>query len=99
MDGSLVREHITEELLLKLQQARYPHVPLMSRIEARIRTRDELERYVEILVAKFQATEFRSETLLDRIDRMTALLEHLGERQAANVRVEPVSSVRARSAS
>jgi hypothetical protein len=44
----------------------------MNRIEARIKTRDELERYVEVLVAKLEDTDFRSETMLDRIDRMLA---------------------------
>jgi RNA binding exosome subunit len=82
MDTSLVHEHITDELLKKLEQSRFLHVQLMNRIEARIKTRDELERYVEILVAKLEETGFRSETMLDRIDRMVGLLERLDKRSA-----------------
>jgi RNA binding exosome subunit len=82
MDASLVHEHITEELLRKLEQSRFYHVSLMDRIEARIKTRDELERYVEILVAKLEESEFRSETILDRIDRMVGLLERLDKGSA-----------------
>jgi RNA binding exosome subunit len=82
MDASLVREHITEELLQELEQSRFLHVALMNRIEARIKTRAELERYVEILVAKLEETRFRSETMIDRIDRMVGLLERLDKRSA-----------------
>jgi hypothetical protein len=75
MDATVVREQITEQLLQKLEASRFVHVGLMNRIEGRIKTRDELERYVEVLVAKLEDTDFRSETMLDRIDRMLGLLQ------------------------
>jgi RNA binding exosome subunit len=82
MDGTLVRERITDELLQKLEQSRFLHVGLMTRIERRIETRDELERYLKILVAKLEETGYRSETLIDRIDGVTGLLERLDKQQA-----------------
>jgi RNA binding exosome subunit len=82
MDATVAREHITEEPLQKLEQMRYPHVGLMTRIEGRLKTREELERYVKILMAKVKETEYRSETMLDRIDGITGLLERLDKRQA-----------------
>jgi hypothetical protein len=81
MDATVVREQITEQLLQKLEESRFIHVGLMERIEARLRTRDELERYLEVLVAKLEETGFRSETMLDRIDRMLGLLERFDNRR------------------
>jgi hypothetical protein len=56
-------------------------VGLVNRIEARLRTRDELERYVRVLVAKLEETDFRSETMLDRIDRQLDLLQRFDNRR------------------
>ena len=81
MDATVVREQITEQLLQKLEESRFLHVGLMNRIEARLRTRDELERYIGVLVAKLEETEFRSETMLDRIDRLLALLQRFDARR------------------
>ena len=75
MDTTVVRGQITEQLLKKLEGSRFLHVGLMDRIEGRLRTRDEFERYIEVLVAKLEETDFRSETMLDRIDRLLGLLE------------------------
>jgi hypothetical protein len=81
MDATAVREQITEQLLQKLEESRFLHVGLMNRIEARLRTRDELERYIRILVAKLEETDFRSETMLDRIDRLLGLLQRFDDRR------------------
>jgi hypothetical protein len=81
MDAIVVREQITEQLLQKLEESRFLHVGLMNRIESRLRTRDELERYIRVLVAKLEETDFRSETMLDRIDRLLGLLQRFDDRQ------------------
>ena len=81
MDATVVREQITEQLLQKLEESRFLHVGLMNRIEARLRTRDELERYIGVLVAKLEETDFRSETMLDRIDRLLGLLQRFDTRR------------------
>jgi hypothetical protein len=75
MDATVVREQITEQLLQRLEASRFLHVGLMNRIESRLRTRDELERYIRVLVAKLEETDFRSETMVDRIDRLLGLLQ------------------------
>jgi hypothetical protein len=82
MEATVVHEQITEHLLEKLEQSRWLNVQLMNRIEGRLKTRAELERYVTILVDRLEQTEFRSEALLDRIDRNVNLLERLDGRQA-----------------
>jgi hypothetical protein len=81
MDATVVREQITEQLLQKLEESRFLHVGLMNRIEGRVRTRDELERYIQVLVAKLEETDFRSETMLDRIDRLLGLLQRFDDRR------------------
>jgi hypothetical protein len=81
MDATVVREQITEQLLQKLEESRFLHVGLMNRIEGRLRTRDELERYIGVLVGKLEETGFRSETLTDRIDRLLALLQRFDTRR------------------
>jgi hypothetical protein len=93
MDATRVREQVTDELLEKLEQSHFVHVPLMDRIEGRLRTQDELERYAEILVRKLKDTDFRSVTLFDRVDRIVGLLEHPGDGPIdRDVRLSPASS-------
>jgi hypothetical protein len=81
MDATVVREQITEQLLQRLEESRFLHVGLMNRIETRLRTRDELERYIQVLVAKLEETDFKSETMLDRIDRLLGLLQRFDDRR------------------
>lgn len=83
MNATTIHEEITEHLLEKLEESRWLHVQLMNRIESRLRTRDELERYVKALVAKLEQSEFRSEALLDRIDRNVNLLGRVDGRDAS----------------
>jgi RNA binding exosome subunit len=82
MNATGVHEQITEHLLDKVEESKWLHVQLMNRIESRIKTRDELERYLTILVGKLEQTEFRSEALLDRIDRIVNLLERFDRQQS-----------------
>jgi len=84
MDAIDVRELLTEQLMQKLEESKYLNVGLMNRIEGRIKSRDELVRYVELLVGKLEDTEFRSEGMIDRVDRMVGLLERLDKLEAAN---------------
>jgi len=78
-----VRGQITEQLFSKLEESRFLHVPLMNRVEGRIRTRDELERYIEVLSAKLHDIDYRSEPLIDRLDQMVGKLELLDRSDAA----------------
>jgi hypothetical protein len=73
MDNALIQEQITEQLLQQLEQSKYFHYPLMNRLEGRIRTKEQLERYIAVLVHKLEAQEFRSEWLIDRLDQLLML--------------------------
>lgn len=73
MDNAEVQEQITEQFLQQLEKSKHLHYPLMSRIEGRIRTKEQLERYMTVLVHKLEAREFRDEWLTDRVDKLLML--------------------------
>jgi len=75
MDASVIHEEITEQLVCKLEESRFVHVALMNRIERRIRTRDELERYATVLIHKLEDMDYKSENMIDRVDRVLNMLE------------------------
>ena len=75
MDARLVHKQITEELLRRLEESKYQDLQMLNRIEGRIRTREELERYVQVLIHKLEGTKFRSSTMFERVDRALNLLE------------------------
>ena len=77
MDNAVVQEQITEQFLQRCEESKYLDYPLMNRIEGRIRTRDQLERYIEVLVHKLEARQFRDEWLTDRVDRLLTLHQQL----------------------
>jgi len=77
MDARLVHQQVTEELMRRLEESKYQDVPMMNRIEGRLRSREELERYVQVLVHKLESTNFRSATVFERVDRALNLLERL----------------------
>jgi hypothetical protein len=73
MDSTEVQEQITEQFFQQLERSKHLHYPLMNRLEGRIRTKDQLERYIEVLVHKLEAREFRDEWLVDRLDQLFLL--------------------------
>jgi hypothetical protein len=75
MDASAVHEQITDQLIQELEDSKYHDFPMMNRIEGRIRTRQQLERYIQVLVHKLEHTKFRSATMFERVDRAMSLLE------------------------
>jgi hypothetical protein len=75
MDSGLVQEQITEQFFQQLEQSKHLHYPLMNRLEGRIRTKDQLERYISVLVHKLEARKFRDEWLVDRLDKLLMLHE------------------------
>ena len=84
MDARAAHAQITEELLKRLAESKYQDVPALNRIEGRIRSREELERYIQVLTDKLEATDFRSATVFERVDRAVNLLERLDRHTAAS---------------
>jgi hypothetical protein len=84
MDAALVRGQLTDQLLQKLEESRFLHIPLMNRIEERIRTKEQLEKYTAALVHKLEQRNFQDEWLISRVDRMLDLQQRL-ERYESSV--------------
>ena len=83
MDATVVQDQLTEQLIQRIDESKYLHIPLMNRIEGRIRTKEQLEQYTGVLVHKLEARSFQDEWLVDRIDRMLDLHRRLEWYEAA----------------
>jgi hypothetical protein len=83
MDAAAVQDQLTEQLMQRLEESKYLHIPLMNRIEGRIRTKDQLATYTGVLVHKLEARNFQDEWLVDRIDRVLDLHRRLERHEAS----------------
>ena len=63
-----------ELVLEKIAEDRYPSSELMDRLEAGIRSREQLSAYLEVLLDKVEQDHYPSKQMLDRI-RGLALVE------------------------
>ena len=88
MDAAVVQDQLTEQLMQRLEESKYLHIPLMNRIEGRIRTKDQLEKYTAVLVHKLEARKFQDEWLANRVDRVLDLHERLERRESASTEAE-----------
>jgi hypothetical protein len=77
MDAALVHDQLTEQLVQSLDDSKFLHIPLMNRIEGRIRTKEQLGKYTAVLIHKLEARRFQDEWLINRIDRMLDLQQRL----------------------
>jgi hypothetical protein len=75
MDGSAVRQRLLDVLIDRVREETYPSVTMMNRIEAGLRTREQLEDYATVLIQKVESTRFPSLAMLDRVDAVAARLE------------------------
>lgn len=69
------REAYLERLMDNVRESHYPSHGMLDRIELSLRTRDQAERYIELLFEKIQ-DKYPSLQLLDRTDRMIRFLEY-----------------------
>jgi hypothetical protein len=77
MDATAVRQQMTDSFLREIEDSKFPNLNLLDRVESMISTREELERYTEILVAKATGDEHPSGDMLDRVERLLKMLQHL----------------------
>ena len=84
MDAALVRDQLTEQLMQRLDESKFLHIPLMNRIEERIQTTEQLAKYTAVLIHKLEARKFQDEWLIDRTDRVLEILRRL-ERHESSV--------------
>jgi hypothetical protein len=74
MTGAELQQRLLDNLLEQVKQERFPSATMMNRIEASLRTREQIEDYAEVLLEKIQATRFPSISMLNRFDGLVAKL-------------------------
>jgi hypothetical protein len=71
--GSSLRETYVELLLDRVRQENYPNPDHLDRIEATVRSPDQIVEYAEVLLSKVERTRSPSGAILDRLDRLAKL--------------------------
>jgi hypothetical protein len=74
MDGSALQQRLLEVLMKQVRDDTFPSVTMMNRIEASLRTREQIEDYAEILLKKVESTRFPSLSMLNRVESVVARL-------------------------
>ena len=73
MAGSSLREIYVELLLDRVRQENYPNPDHLDRIEATVRSREQIVEYAGVLLSKVERTRYPSGAILDRLDRLAKL--------------------------
>lgn len=73
MAGSPLNEAYVELLLDRVREENFPNPDHMDRIEAAIRSPEQLVEYLEVLFSKVEQTRYPSGAILDRIDRIVSM--------------------------
>ena len=63
-----------ELVLEKIRDDRYPSGELMDRLEAALRSPEELTEYLDVLLDKIEADHYPSKQMLDRVLVLTTAL-------------------------
>jgi hypothetical protein len=71
--GSPLQEAYVELLLDRVREESYPNPEHLNRIEAAIRTPEQLAAYLEVLLSRVEAMPHPSPSMLDRIARFVAM--------------------------
>ena len=83
MDVAVVQDQLTEQLMQRLEESKFLHIPLMNRLEGRIRTKEQLAKYTAVLVQKLEQRNFADEWLIDRVDRLLDLQQRLARYESS----------------
>jgi hypothetical protein len=70
-----LHDRLTDALLEKLDETRYPSADMLDRIERTIADRDRAEAYVERLIEHIEADRFPSPTMIERVGRLVSVLD------------------------
>jgi hypothetical protein len=75
MEAAALRQVLVDKMLHQIEDETYPSATMMNRVEATLETREQVEEYAKILVAKVTSTDFPSTDMLNRIDALLDRLE------------------------
>ena len=74
MNGAALQQRLLDTLIGRVKEENFPSVTMMNRIEASLRTREQVEDYGEALLEKIEASRFPSISMLNRFDAVVAKL-------------------------
>jgi hypothetical protein len=73
MAGSSLRDAYVELLLDRVREENYPNPDHMDRIEAAVRSPEQIVEYALLLLSKVERTRYPSGAILDRLDRLASM--------------------------
>lgn len=73
MPGKSLREIYVELLLDRVRQEHFPNPDHLDRIEATVRSPEQIVEYVELLLSKVVGMRYPSGAILDRIQRLAVI--------------------------
>jgi hypothetical protein len=71
--GSSLRETYVELLLDRVREENFPNPDHLDRIEAAVRSPEQIVEYAEVLLSKVERSRYPSGAILDRLDRLVNL--------------------------
>lgn len=75
MQAAALRKRITDKLLGDIEEAMYPSVTMLNRVEAVLPTPADVAGYAETPVKKVEETRFPNTEMLNRLDGLATRLE------------------------
>lgn len=70
MASTSLREMYVELLLDRVRQENFPNPDHLDRIEATVRSPEQVLAYVEVLLSKVEGLRYPSGAILDRVQRL-----------------------------
>ena len=75
MDASALRQRLLEMQIEQIKDEIFPSVEMMNRVENSLQTREQLEEYAAILLAKVESTRFPTLAMRNRLEALADRLE------------------------
>jgi len=88
VDAAALKKRITDRLLGDVEEAMYPSVTMLNRVEVALKTPADVAAYAETLVKKVEESRFPSTEMLNRLDGLVTRLENLERQQQQRRQLE-----------
>ena len=80
MAGASLQDNYVRLLLDRVRDENFPNPEHLNRIEASLRTPDQLREYLGMLLKWVESTKYPSSALLDRLERFVSMEQRAGQR-------------------
>lgn len=72
MDASALRQKLLDRFLDEIKEEQYPSVAVLDRVEAELRTPEQVLEYAQVLLEKIESSRYPSIAMLNRFDAVLA---------------------------